>query len=109
MADHSEIRGGIEYYVIGDHEDAQCARCGSSVASLECWNCGGEGYTHHDCGEDCCCCRYPENNVPCDVCHGQGGRLRCISSPEWCEANPMPGRNHIESTAVSAEAWSDVL
>jgi len=40
---------------------------------VDCWNCGGEGYTHHDCGEDTCCCLVPELNVECDVCDGEGG------------------------------------
>ena len=40
---------------------------------IDCWNCGGEGYSHHDCGEDTCCCLYPEDNVRCDVCNGRGG------------------------------------
>jgi hypothetical protein len=40
-----------------------------------CWKCGGEGFSHHDCGEDCCCCANPEPNVKCDICNGEGGRL----------------------------------
>lgn len=40
---------------------------------IDCWNCGGEGYSHHDCGEDCCACLEPEDNVRCDICHGKGG------------------------------------
>lgn len=39
----------------------------------ECWNCNGDGVSHHDCGEDTCCCLEPEDNVRCDVCHGLGG------------------------------------
>ena len=39
----------------------------------ECWNCAGEGFTEHDCGEDTCCCLTPEDNVVCDVCMGMGG------------------------------------
>lgn len=39
----------------------------------ECWNCGGEGVSHHDCGEDTCCCFMPEDNVQCDICGGNGG------------------------------------
>ena len=39
----------------------------------ECWQCGGEGVTHHDCGEDTCCCLNPEDNVRCDICYGKGG------------------------------------
>ncbi len=37
-----------------------------------CWNCGGEGYSHHDCGEDCCCCAHPTPNIKCDICYGEG-------------------------------------
>ena len=69
----------------------QCGRCGSSLEFEECGNCD-EGFVGHDCGEDSCCCADPEDNVACDICHGKGSFLRCISSKEWCEANPLPGR-----------------
>ena len=39
----------------------------------ECWECGGSGYSGHDCGEDCCACLEPEENVVCTQCHGEGG------------------------------------
>lgn len=42
-------------------------------AWVTCWNCGGEGLSEHDCGEDTCCCYMPEDNVRCDVCRGKGG------------------------------------
>lgn len=50
---------------------------------VDCWRCGGEagersGYSHHDCGEDCCACFDPEPNVRCDVCKGKGGHLICL-------------------------------
>ncbi|MDZ4344451.1 MAG: hypothetical protein U1E51_18675 [Candidatus Binatia bacterium] len=49
----------------------------------ECWQCGGEGVAGHDCGEDCCCCLNPEDNVRCDICQGKGGWPRCYScTPE---------------------------
>jgi hypothetical protein len=73
----------------------QCGRCGSSIAFEECPQCCGEGYTSHDCGEDSCCCLDPEDNVPCDICHGRGTFPRCLSSVSWCEANPQPGREGI--------------
>jgi len=44
--------------------------CGAWV---ECWKCGGEGSDGHDCGEDCCMCLYPEDNLMCEVCNGAGG------------------------------------
>jgi hypothetical protein len=63
----------------GRDEDCQCARCGSSAGFIDCYNCH-DGYTSHDCGEDCCCCLEPEDNVPCDVCEGRGGWWNCLSS-----------------------------
>lgn len=41
-----------------------------------CWSCGGEGTAGHDCGEDCCACLWPEDNVTCDICRGKGGWYR---------------------------------
>lgn len=76
--------------------DCLCARCGSSVDWEPCTTCGGEGVDGHYCGEDCCCCLYPDDNMPCDLCDGEGGFRVCISSPEWCQANPLPGRESIE-------------
>lgn len=106
----TRIVGGIEWYRVDEHnEESQCARCGSSVEYVACANCGGEGYSHHDCGEDCCCCLYPEDNVVCDWCRGTGGSHHCLSTPEYCEAHPLPGREAIESTAMNSQAWIDVL
>lgn len=53
-----------------------CAACGTEVEWMRCTQCD-EGYSHHDCGEDTCCCVDPEDNVPCRVCEGEGGWLRC--------------------------------
>ena len=101
---------GIERFdVSGWGEDAQCARCGSSVHYVRCWDCGDEGVTHHDCGEDTCCCLHPEDNVVCETCGGDGGSLHCISGPEWCEANPLPGRELVKSSALSPRAWADAV
>jgi len=76
--------------------DCQCARCGSSADWRECDMCGGDGVDGHDCGEDCCMCRYPEDNVRCDYCRGYGGDYSCMSSPEYCEENPLVGRGEVE-------------
>jgi hypothetical protein len=107
----TRIENGIEWYRTGrgDEEDCQCARCGSSAEYAPCGNCGGDGYDGHDCGEDCCPCLFPDENVVCDWCRGRGGAYHCLSSPEWCNANPMAGREGIESTALNAQAWSEVL
>jgi hypothetical protein len=83
----------------GREWDNRCARCGSDVDFTECYNCE-DGYSHHDCGEDCCCCLHPEPNVRCDICHGVGGWWECLSSRQWCEANPLPGREDVKRGQV---------
>ena len=95
--------------VIADHPpsdgrewDCQCARCGSSCDWTECPDCAGEGYSHHDCMDDCCACLHPENNVPCSACYGFGGWYSCLSSSEFCLANPLPGR---EATRRESIEW----
>jgi hypothetical protein len=56
-----------------------CPRCGCcSLEYVECQTCGGEGVSGHDCGEDCCPCLYPVDNVPCDICLGKGGWTVCL-------------------------------
>ena len=65
--------------------DCQCARCGSSVVSEECWECFGEGYFELS-GDN------PDATELCDVCDGTGGLLVCCSSEEWCAEHPLPGR-----------------
>jgi hypothetical protein len=84
-----------EMYASGLEIDCCCARCGSSVESEHCGECE-DGYAGHDCGEDCCPCLAPEPNVPCDHCGGSGVWRRCLSSPAWCRANPLPGREGVE-------------
>ena len=59
-------------------EEVVCATCGGDVVWDECYNCE-DGYSDHECGEDCCCCINPEPNVICDVCKGLGGWWRCPS------------------------------
>ena len=96
------VRDGLEHHDGPDgYSDPTCGRCGSSTIWIECDNCGGEGVTHHDCGEDTCCCLYPEDNVACQCCLGSRGRIVCISSREWCEEHPLPGRHEVESTALT--------
>lgn len=104
----TRIEGGIEWFDLHDGrgEDCQCARCGSSCDWLSCPECF-HGYTGHDCGEDTCCCAHPEENVVCGYCDGTGGAWHCLSTPAWCSANPLPDREHIPSTALRSEAWSD--
>lgn len=60
-------------------EHPVCPRCCCcEMIWHECENCGGEGVSGHDCGEDACCCLYPEDNMPCDICDGEGGWWECL-------------------------------
>lgn len=84
----------------GQEYETQCARCGSSIEWEPCDACGGDGFYGHDCGEDCCACLYPDDNVRCDICEGRGGWERCLSSADYCEQHPMPGRESVHRSAV---------
>src|ERR1700719_2468023 len=79
----------------GKQHDCQCARCGSSCDYERCDQCE-DGYDGHDCGEDCCCCLHPEENVVCQICRGYSGWGGAPSSKEWCEANPLEGRENVQ-------------
>jgi hypothetical protein len=58
-----------------------CECC--SMDRHECDNCGGEGVSGHECGEDTCCCLDPEDNVTCDWCMGKGGHLVCLGGCDF--------------------------
>ncbi len=66
----------VEQYVPDD--DGYCKECGAPLEWIGCWSCSGEG-AYHDCGEDCCCCLEPDEdlNVQCDICKGEGGWMGC--------------------------------
>jgi hypothetical protein len=79
----------VSEYDIGDAEDPGCERCGSSTEVVECGDCGGEGVSHHDCGEDTCCCIDKSPNIECTTCDGAGFWTRCLASKEWCASHPL--------------------
>lgn len=85
----------------GQQWECQCARCGSTCDWTQCGQCE-DGFDGHDCGDDCCSCLDPEENVVCDICRGRGGWYRCMSSSEFCKANPLKGR---ESTQRGVLEW----
>ena len=55
--------------------DEQCPKCGHEAYRREC-ECD-DGLSHHDCGEDSCCCVDDSPNVRCDMCLGRGEHVWC--------------------------------
>ena len=78
----------------GRNWDCQCARCGSSCDFHDCDNCGGDGEIED---EDW---QFEGEFHRCDWCHGSGGHWACLSSPEYCEANPADGRADVRRGTV---------
>lgn len=64
-----------------------CARCGSSLYWEMCETCPAFGYR-------------PGDDPSCDACGGSGNSAWCLSSAEWCERNPLPGRESVERHTV---------
>jgi hypothetical protein len=85
-----------------DFDLESCARCGSSLSWEHCDRCD-DGYDGHECGDDCCACLHPEENVICDVCNGKGGWYLCHSSQEFCETHPLPGREQVKRHTTERE------
>lgn len=69
---------------LGDEPKLElCETCHNEQDWRQCYECGGTGFSSHDCGEDSCNCLYPEDNVPCDTCQGAGGWLQCRNCLPW--------------------------
>ncbi len=63
-------------------EMEQCARCGSSMHAEPCQFCPADGW-------------YNEPDPQCPTCDGTGTTWWCLSSEEFCEGNPLPGRDEL--------------
>jgi hypothetical protein len=80
----------------GREWDCQCARCGSSTYSEECGACGGEGITGPgELYEQDPLWYDPDDYEPCHQCGGDGAWMVCMSTPEYCAVNPIPGREGV--------------
>lgn len=84
--------------------EANCARCGSDVFWVRCDECE-DGFSHHDCGDDSCCCVLPIANMKCDTCQGEAGWFVCMSKLEWCDLHPLPGREKFKRGEIE---WFEV-
>lgn len=74
----------------------QCARCGSSVDWEQCFDCWGDGYLYDEAD-------YYEDWYQTGVCHncrGEGGWWFCVSKSDWCEANPLEGREKMKRGTI---------
>lgn len=80
-------------------QDAACSRCGGEKDWEDCWNCE-DGFSGHDCGEDCCCCIDPEENVVCDICRGEGGFFVCRCATE---APPLSEGGQVSEVSAAAQ------
>ena len=69
--------------------ECQCARCGSSLGFEICDACGGDGFVEE---ED-----YDEIER-CGQCNGKQGYSFCLSSDEYCDENPMEGREDVKGS-----------
>lgn len=86
----ARIKDGVEWFATPVGDECQCARCGSSCDYDECEACAGEGRTEYD-DDD-----YGIVYRTCSDCAGKAGWWRCLSTRDYCRANPMPGREGIE-------------
>lgn len=94
---------GLRHPEDGRNWECQCARCGSSMDFAECSACGGEGVTAPGELYEQDPLWYDEDDFQkCSACDGMGGDWYCISSPEWCEAHPIAGR---EGTMRHTPEW----
>lgn len=94
---------GMDHPQDGRNWDCQCARCGSTLVWESCERCGGEGITGPgELYEEDPLWYDPDDYEACHECGGEGSWPHCISSPEWCEANPIVGR---EGIARNTPEW----
>lgn len=102
MSDTPEIRFAPRNDA--SHEEVCCGRCGSSVEMQRCEECNGDGDRPDD-GSDPGSYRTDFGFVQCHACDGEPMWYRCLSSVEWCNAHPIPGRESIERGKIE---WFDI-
>ena len=66
-----------------------CAMCDCEAEVDHCEHCE-DGFDGHDCGDDTCCCSWPDENVPCQICYGRGFNYSCLNND--CKALELSRR-----------------
>jgi hypothetical protein len=84
--------------------DCQCARCGSSCDSEGCDDCDNDGFVENEDPD----LEGDEDFIPCPYCLGEPVRYRCLSTAEWCQANPMTGREAVSRGQIEWFVVRDV-
>jgi hypothetical protein len=92
----------IQAYPPADGRDwsPSCARCGGECKTWDCEECD-DGFVEEDWGDDVVA---EIHDVPCETCDGHGFWWYCANTPEWCEANPLPGREGVERGKIE---WTE--
>lgn len=97
IATNSDTFIGNDHPRDGREWDCQCARCGSCLDWDLCEACDGEGITGPgELYEQDPLNYHPDDFERCHQCGGEASWPFCLSSPEWCEANPLGGRENIK-------------
>lgn len=87
----------------GRNWECQCARCGSSADFETCIECDGDGWIDYRDGwyeDDDDADDDREGDSMCPGCSSHGGQYRCLSSAEFCQNNPIPGRETIKRGSI---------
>lgn len=85
----------------GNFEPVGCARCGHDVEFVTCESCGGDGHTGlGELYEQDPLWYDPDDIEVCQSCLGSGGDFWCVNTMEYCESNPIKGREDIRRGVI---------
>jgi hypothetical protein len=65
--------------------------CFNAYCRFFCDDCDNEGFVENDEPDF----EGDEDFIPCPHCLGDPVSYRCLSTAEWCKANPLPGREAV--------------
>lgn len=85
-----------------EDSEPSCPRCGSSASWEECSEFGCDDGVIDRYEEDPLWYGFAQDSEryeTCHMCRGTGGWWRCLSSYDWCQANPLPGQEQTRRAA----------